>query len=558
MQSKITLISILLGFSLVTVSVPGSVCTVGAQDMVFSEEETSDQGDGAVAPPVEGPPSEVLAQAISLYQSESDRKKEAAVQFQRVVEGETSDAPANVQKAQFFLGKSLYHLGYYQSALAIFDEITQAGVGHSYYNATLEWLAQLATQLPESAGIIERIGRYDLAELEKFNNTDNKKLYNQLIYLMGRYKYQQGEFDVAIELFQKMDTDSEFYVSSKFFEGITHVRLRRAQPAIAAFKEVIAKVDGGAEGVEDPDRLKNLAWLSLGRVYYTASIKNSAETGEMEVDGRVLGNAVEAWNKVEVSSEYWLDAMFEESWAFYLADEYARAMGNIHALNSPYFKDSYYPESIVIKAVVFYTACQWDNAMSMIQQFHDRYDPVQTELEAKLAEFQDNQQFFDFLQNVRAGKATLSDRIRGVVTTALSDRTILRHLEYHKMLDDESKRLNASPAEFKNSSLGARIDQDILLAKSFAVDQAGDLAKNRFNRLIEELRLLMQRVDEIDVEVSRGTRDGLTQDQGAAPPNTRGFNVEVDEEHQVWPFRGEYWRDELPFYRQQVTSQCGR
>ena len=37
-----------------------------------------------------------------------------------------------------------------------------------------------------------------------------------------------------------------------------------------------------------------------------------------------------------------------------------------------------------------------------------------------------------------------------------------------------------------------------------------------------------------------------------------GGNVIVDEEHQRWPFDGEYWRDELGFYRQQVTNQCGR
>jgi len=42
------------------------------------------------------------------------------------------------------------------------------------------------------------------------------------------------------------------------------------------------------------------------------------------------------------------------------------------------------------------------------------------------------------------------------------------------------------------------------------------------------------------------------------PPPSAGLNVEVDEEHQLWPFNGEYWRDELPFYRQQVTSRCGR
>ena len=31
-----------------------------------------------------------------------------------------------------------------------------------------------------------------------------------------------------------------------------------------------------------------------------------------------------------------------------------------------------------------------------------------------------------------------------------------------------------------------------------------------------------------------------------------------DEEHVIWPFDGEYWRDELGFYRQVVSSKCGR
>ena len=51
----------------------------------------------ADAPPAEGPPSEALANALRLYQQE--RYQEASVQFQRVVEGETQDAPANQQKA---------------------------------------------------------------------------------------------------------------------------------------------------------------------------------------------------------------------------------------------------------------------------------------------------------------------------------------------------------------------------------------------------------------------------------------------------------------------------
>ena len=34
--------------------------------------------------------------------------------------------------------------------------------------------------------------------------------------------------------------------------------------------------------------------------------------------------------------------------------------------------------------------------------------------------------------------------------------------------------------------------------------------------------------------------------------------INPDEEHVIWPFDGEYWRDELGFYRQTITSKCGR
>ena len=33
--------------------------------------------------------------------------------------------------------------------------------------------------------------------------------------------------------------------------------------------------------------------------------------------------------------------------------------------------------------------------------------------------------------------------------------------------------------------------------------------------------------------------------------------VPADSEHVIWPFNGEYWRDELGYYRQVVKSNCG-
>lgn len=541
----------------------GILCTITllpaglatAQDMEFSVEETGQPP----APPAEGPPSEALANALRLYQQE--RYQEAAVQFQRVVEGETQDAPANVQKAQFFLGKSLYHLRFYQSALAIFDEIGQVGQGHLYFNQTLQWLAQLATQLPEPAGIIEKVGRYGVEQLGQFNTAESAELYNQLLYLMGRYKYGQGEFQEAIDLFGQVSTESPYYVRSKFFEGISHIRARRAQPAVQSFRSIIESIEDGNVAIEEEERMLNLARISLARVYYTAANRTDQATGERIVDGQLLGNAVSMWNDVDQASEYWLDGLFESSWAFFLADEYSRALGNIHTIFSPYFEDSYYPEALVLKAVTFFVNCQVENAGAMVGKFHERYDPVQQELNQVLSQHEDNQAFYQFLQRVRAGQANLSPRIRGIVTTALSDRTLLRHLEYVTVLEGEEARLEQAAAQFKNSSLGARILQDVAVAKSFAIDMTGDLARARYQRLIEDLQDLMNQIDTVDLEIATFTRGQLSQEaqeQMTAAARSGGGEVEVDEEHQVWPFDGEYWRDELGFYRQQVTNQCGR
>ncbi len=533
------------------------VCgAASAQDMTFSVEETGQPP----APPAEGPPSEALANALRLYQGE--RYQEAAVQLQRVVEGETQDAPANVQKAQFFLGKALYHLGFYQSALSIFDEITQQGQGHLFFDQTLQWLAQLATQLPDPAGIVEKLGRYGVEKLQQFDTAETRGIYNQLLFLMGRSKYGQGEFEVAIDLFSRVADRSPYYVRAKFFEGISYVRLRRARPAIQSFRAILDVIESGkARGVEDEDRMRNLAWISLARVYYTASNKTN-EAGEIETNGQLLGQAVEAWNQVEQSSEYWLDAVFESSWAFFLADEYARALGNVHTLFSPYFQDAYYPEALVLKAVVFFSNCQWDNAAAVVQQFHERYDAVKKELEEVLAQFEgDNTKFFEFLKAVREERAALSPRIRAIVSSALSDRSVLRHLEYVRILDEEEGRLQRMPAEFQNSSLGARIAQDVALSKSFAIDQTGDLVRSRYERLIRELQDLMNQIDAVELEITTAMRGELSERaaaQTAAAAQSRGGDVKVDEEHQLWPFDGEYWRDELGYYRQQVTNVCGR
>ncbi|MEZ4339540.1 MAG: hypothetical protein R3B82_23195 [Sandaracinaceae bacterium] len=359
---------------------------VTAQDMSFTLEETGQPP----APPVDDrPPSESMANALRLYQGE--RWTEASVLLARVVSGESDDSPANVQKAQFFLAKALFHQRFLRASLSLLEEIAQAGTGHAYFEQALPWLAQLATQLPEPAGIVELVGLYPPAMVDALDREETREVHDHLLYLSGRHAYAAAEFDQAIARFDSVSQRSDAYVRSRFFAGVAHVRMRHARPAIAAFRQVLDAPNVDA-------RMRNLAWLSLARVYYTAANRTD-EVGQHTVDPALLENALAAWDRVEPSSEYWLDALFEQAWGLYLSNQESWRMGNVFTLLSLYFEGAYYPEAYIIKAVVFFSACQTENAEAMIHQFHERYD-LREEL-ARTEGLGDNDALYRFLVGVR-------------------------------------------------------------------------------------------------------------------------------------------------------------
>ena len=84
-------------------------------------------------------------------------------------------------------------LKFYQASYAIFGAIA-ANDSHIKFKETLLWLAKLATQLPEPADIIERVGKYSDRQVARFKNSEQRDLYWQLNYMLGRYKYRNREY----------------------------------------------------------------------------------------------------------------------------------------------------------------------------------------------------------------------------------------------------------------------------------------------------------------------------------------------------------------------------
>ncbi len=511
-------------------------------------------------PPQAGQMTEQAAQAKRLYDSE--KWWEASLALDRVAKGETGDDEGNKQIAQFNLAKALYKLKFYQAAYQIFSLIAEKP-NHLKFNETLLWLAKLATDLPEPADIVERVGKYNDEQIARFNNSEQKELFWQLNYLLGRYKYRNRQYEDALRLFSKVDRQSKYYIQSQFFSGISNVQLRKSVPAVQSFQKIVGAIDEGVEGIEDEARMRDLAYLSMARTYYSASVRlddNNAPT----IDPAKLSAAVKYWNKVETSSEYWLDSLFEESWAYFMAGDYPHALGNIHTIEAPYFPNSYYPEAEVLKAVIYFANCQYDDATTIVAKFQQKFQPIFNDLQNTLGRFKgDNQEdaFFNFLKEVREGKANLPPKIKTVVESALSDRQLLRYLEYVRVLDDENGRFKKAPANFRDATIGNDVKDSLEFARNIAVRSAGQLARERYQRNLDELNEHLRDSAKILIDITAAQRNQLDQTLAGSQvtaAESKANIVKPDEEHVIWPFNGEYWRDELGFYRQTITSKCGR
>ena len=523
-----------------------------------SAKKGSDTGATASA----GAPSAVAQQAKRLYDTE--KYWDAAKAFYRVETGETGDDEGNRQIAQFDLAKTLYKLKFFQASYSIFSEIADKP-NHLKYNETLLWLAKLATDLPEPADIIERVGKYNEEHVAKFDNNEQQELYWQLNYLLGRYRYRNGKYPEALALFEKVNRKSKYYVEAQFFGGISNVQMRRSSPAVQSFQRILGAIEDGDVPAEDEARFRDLAYLSMARTFYSASIKVDENTNQPAVDQTRLSAAVKYWNKVDVASEYWLDALFEESWAYFMAGDYSHALGNIHTIQAPYFPHAYYPEADVLKAVIYFSNCQYDDALTIVAKFRAHYQPIKDELVKTLDRFKkgsnQEEEFYKFLRDVRDDKAQLDAKIAPVVKTSLSDRQLLRNLEYVHLLDEEANRYKRAPSSFKEAKVGDLVQDSVHDARALAVRNTGELALGRYQRNLDDMNEQLRNGQKILIDITAAQRnqlDELMQKALTSVEESKANIVRPDDEHVIWPFNGEYWRDELGFYRQTITSKCTR
>ncbi len=538
---------------------------------------------GSVPPPSGGPvvgtstdgaATGVLAEAEDKYKAEDFQG--AAVIFHAVASGKTAGDKA---RAQFWLGKSLYKLQYYAVSLATFSEIVTAGPAHPYHKLTLPWLASLSRELPEGAGVLEKVGTYKPTDLE---DSAFDEVRDELYYLLGRFYYQKGDLGQAIALLGQVPDNSNYYIPAQFFLGVAETREFHGPQAVEAFKNVLRKniqlreqfakdkkkrkkeakakaklakkkkgkqLAGEVEELsfeEEMQRYEERANLALGYIFY--------QVGKYDT-------ALKYYDKIPLESPYWLDSILANAWTEFRLVEvepekanihYQRTLGYIHTLNAPFFYDYLYPESIILKAVTYYFNCRYQPAKLAIEEFNRRYPKTRDDLKSLLSQAPEDFALFDLSVKIRNSESKLDPFVEEVAQKSLQDKTLEKNYAFVNELVREQGALEEAKPDFKSSPLSDQITESIDNLLSLAKESTGALARSRLMQQIQQINDLEREAIKVEYEILNRIKAA---DDGAAQER-RPQRPKIDSEHEIYNYNGEYWKDELGYYNYKVTSRC--
>ena len=223
------------------------------------------------------------------------------------------------------------------------------------------------------------------------------------------------------------------------------------------------------------------------------------------------------------------------------------------------------PEAAVLKAVIFFRNCLYEEALQTIDPFYKEYFEISKELKTVLETYTDPSDFYAYLASIsqRGKDVQYSLRIKKIFNAALADLKLRRLFGFVVNINSEMKRLEELRAQPVARPLVDFLLPDLNAFRALTMGEAGQLARERLARVNRELRSLLQqalavRFESVNAQKGilneRYRREQIVEIQGALKPDE---NFKVDREHVRWSFDGEYWKDELGSYFYPLRSVCG-
>jgi tetratricopeptide (TPR) repeat protein len=509
--------------------------------------------------------------AISLFKNE-EYEKAAMSSFEMLQDAKLAGLHL---EARYVMAKALYRMGLYHSSLGEFSKILAVGPETKFFRTSLEWLFFISRKTKNETVILDEIAKYANQEFPERFRTEFHYLLARYHFVRGKALDQVGRTEDADKSFNEVKrltllipkTDV-FYPRAKYLEGLSFFRFgnratsaaaRRTDintvGAIEAMKEIVRVTRSGAgleaEQATANQKLRELAFMQLARTHYGMQQNRYA---------------LFYFNKVERGTSQWLESMFESSWANYRVGQYEQALGNLITLSSPFFREEYFPEAMILKAVIYYENCRYRESSLILQDFERTYLPVHDQLELITKKQLEASEYYGVLSDVQKKNKEGQDKgetdaiLERILRLALTDQDLKKTNESILELETEMDTFGEKGDTFRYSELSKQLLEGLKTQRTSLIEKAGIMAKGKLETELVSLKQLLANGLRIKFETVTKEKEFLEEQLKAggktAVVKKYRYSVAVADDQLYWPYEGEYWRDELGTYQYTMTKGC--
>ncbi len=495
------------------------------------------QSLGATPPPTTLAPTSTLLAGIEYY--EQKRYTQATDAFKSVIDRKTGDSPENIQRADFFMAKSLYQMKLYAVSLAYFDRIASAGTAHLYYGVTIKWLLALSRVLPEGSGVHGKLATYDHAIFDASFNAD---VLDELLYQRGLHEHRKGDNDTAIAFLENVSVASPMRRKADFVRGVAYVARSEAELAVQAFKDVLKMgLDNSSDkSAKESARVATLATLQLARLYYA---NKDYETSIM------------FYEKIPKDSAKHQEAQFEVSWAYYLGGHFTKALASLYALGASDANAQVMPESSLLRSVIFYKLCQYDRGLENLAAHEKRYGDLTEKLAVFIDSYEDYAEFAMHVDLVRRKGRLNRVKVETFVTGVLLEGRSKKAVEWIQELRSEITILEDADPDWQVSDIADEALQELTVDLALAEAGLGGLARKELQEALADLKETAASVARTKLEIQTAN-SGATPAKGSATPRKGDEPFVIDSAHLMWRINRGFGKGPAGGYQFQVGSRC--
>lgn len=434
-----------------------------------------------------------------------------------------SSKPALHAGAWARLGRALQLGGYPYAALAAYHEAARLDpkAAAAYYPLALD----LADTLDEDAWLGAVVG-------EDFGVPMDETTRSRVALVAARAKFAKGSWVQTSSLLPLVAATSPLHLDAEVLRGVALAQAGKYEDALIP---LLTSYEDARRAKRDPHFVNTLA-LNIARTFFAAG--NFAQ-------------AMAYYDEVDRDDPSWPEAFYERAWAHFRVDDMNGTIAQLMVHGSPFFDQDYFPEADLLRAQAFFLMCYFPEAKKSIDSFQAHYTPVRDALRASVGTLDAAAALAD-AKAAAAGQATR-------LPPALMERYL-----HDDRLADAAKAIAAADAELArlkggawadraHTQLSARRDARATTEGQRVLDMAAD-ARDQLTEMLSDIELT--RIDLLTYESDLYTQaigSGSTQILEDPAGRLRALHKKGK---QVWPFEGEYWADEVGYYRVEAGSAC--